>query len=306
MLARVKSLPAGLMGPDLRKRLGAWWRGEPSQEDEPAEPNAEPEDERAPADWLVVSEQLWGPGALSPGEEGFIAELKQRLKLGTEAMLAYFGVGLGGAARLLVDQSEISIRGYEPDADAASLGMEQCRRAGRGKKVAISHVTFDFLKLPKEKFDAIVGKEAFHDVADKARIFKQVARALKSGGSLFFTDYVVTGDPLDASTCTTLFGKRSMPVSPCSADTYLALITSHGLDVVANDDLTDFYIGRVTEGWSNLRALLDHMGAQVDNPVRRMHFLRAVADEAAMWANRLEALRGRKLEVRRFVGPKPA
>jgi SAM-dependent methyltransferase len=306
MVARVKSLPASLIGPDMRKRLGAWWRGEPSQGDGAEQPPVEPNDERAPADWLVVAEQLWGAGALGPGEDGFIAELKQRLNLGAEAALAYFGIGLGGAARHFVEQSEISIKGYEPDPDAAALGIEQCRRAGRGKKVAISHVTFDFLKLPKERFDAIAGKDAFHDVADKTRVFKQIARALKSGASLFFTDYIVTGDPLDAGTCTTLFGKRSMPVSPCSAETYLGLMTSHGFDVVANEDLTDFYIARVTEGWSNLRALLDHLGAQADNPVRRMHFLRAVADEAAMWANRLEALRARRLEVRRFIGQKPA
>lgn len=304
MLARVTSFPARLVGVGVRKRLGAWWRGEPRPESAGAS-RPEPGDMRSPSDWLVVAERLWGPSNLGPGEDAYFPRLALGLNLSADKTLAYFGIGLGGAARRIVDKSDVWIVGFEADADAAAQGKEQCRRAGQGKKVAISHVTYDFLSLPKEKFHAAIAKEAFHDVANKARVFQQIARALKGGGAFLITDYVVTGDPLDAGGCMALFGKRSAPVSPLTTAEYLALLARHGLDLRVNENVTELYAGFVMDGWSNLRSLLDHLGAQADNPVRRMHFLRSVADEAAMWAARLEALRTGKLEVRRFLALKP-
>jgi cyclopropane fatty-acyl-phospholipid synthase-like methyltransferase len=306
MLARVKSLPASLMGASMRKRVGAWWRGgRPARGKDDASPGP-PQDEPSPTDWLVVAERLWGPSNLGPGEDEFIPRLALGLNLSAEKTMAYFGVGLGGAARRIVDKTDVWIVGYEADADAAACGIEQCRRVGRGRKVAINHVTYDYLNLPKDKFHAVLAKEAFYNVADRGRVFRQIDWALKGGGSLLFTDYIVTRDPLSAEACSALFGKRAAPVSPCSAESYLGLMKAHDFDVRVDEDITDPYVDFVTEGWSNLRALLDHLGMQADNPVRRMHFLRAVAEEAAMWANRLEALRSRKLGVRRFLAIKPA
>lgn len=306
MLARVKTLPAGLVSPDMRKRLGAWWRGEDSEKGVPETRRAKADDKGGPAEWLMVAEQLWGAGALGPAEDKFVAELAERLSLNAETTLGYVGIGLGGAARSLAVQTEVTITGYEPNVDAAGQGAEQGKGAAGGNKVAIHQMAFDRFELPEDAFDAIAGKESFHDVADRERVFKQITRALKSGGTLLFTDYVVTGDPLDAGTCLTLFGKRSLPVSPCSAQAYSELSKSQGLEPSADEDLSDLYIACVSEGWSNLRALLDQLGARADDPARRTRFLRTIADEAAMWANRLEALRTRKLEVRRFLARKPA
>lgn len=306
MLARVKTLPAGLVSPDMRKRLGAWWRGEHAEKGVQETRRAKADDKGGPAEWLVVAEQLWGDGALGPAEDKFVAELGERLSLNAETTLGYLGIGLGAAARSLADQTDVTITGYEPNADVADRGTEQGKAAPGGKNVDIRHMAFDRFELPKDAFDVVAGKESLHDVADRERVFKQIAHALKSGGTLLLTDYVVTSDPLDAGTCLTLFGKRSLPVSPCTAQAYRELSKSQGLESSADEDLTDLYIACVSEGWSNLRALLDQLGAQADDPARRTRFLRTIADEAAMWANRLEALRTRKLEVRRFLARKPA
>lgn len=306
MLARVKLLSAGLVSPEMRKRLGAWWRGDsdPSEEGAPERRSAKTDDEDGLPDWLMVAEQLWGTGALGPGEGDFMCKLALGLNPTADKTMAYFGIGLGGAARRLVEETDVWIVGYESDPDAVALGVEQCRRAGRSKKVAINHVDYDFLRLPKEKFHGAIAKESFHDVPDKARVFARISQALRGRGSFLFTDYVVTADPLDAGTCTALFGKRLAPVSPCSTATYLELLTSNDFELRVNEDLTGLYIGFITEGWRNLHALLDNLRTQAGTPVRRMHFLRALTDEAAMWAYRLEALRTRKLEVRRFLGLK--
>ncbi len=291
---------------DIGGPLSAWWRSDTAL----AEAGREFFSRRAmredgPPDWLLLAEQLWGIGNVRPGEENFRADITNTLDLSGETTLAYFNIGLGGAARGLAGSVSLSVTGYERTPEAAVWGSDLCKRLGKGRKVSIARADYDRMVLAKDKFHYIVGKDAFHAVSDKARLFGQLARGLKPGGSLLFTDYV-TSAPLSPGDCIVVFGSRPPAVSPCSQDDFQKLLSDCGFVLRSSDDLTERYVGFITEGWSNLRAILDHLEGHAANPARALHFVQNVANEAAVWANRLDALRSGRLSIRRYLANKPA
>lgn len=318
VLARVRTLGQTLLGPDARERLGAWWRGDAvrpqdgSTQNEEATAGGEAPLVGPPADYptlyqrIRVSEALWGAGNLGPGDAEFLTALAAQLGLTKEMSIACVGVGLGGAARALVDETGVWITGYEANPVVAEIGVQQCTIAGKAKKVTHTVCNYETLTLPKGKFNDVISKEAFYLVQDKARLLGQLHATMKPGGTLLFTDYVVRGAPLSPTEQGHLFNAEWGPATPISPEHYGRLIEAAGFDLRVNESISDRYAEFVTDGWSNVRRMLDHLAAQEIDATARALFLRTVAEEAELWGNRLEAFRAGRLAVHRVVALKPA
>jgi ubiquinone/menaquinone biosynthesis C-methylase UbiE len=219
--------------------------------------------------------------------------------------VGFVGVGLGGAARALVDETEVWITGYEANPTTAAMGVEQCTIAGKAKKVEISVANYETMTLPQRKFNNVISKETFYLVQDKARLIKQAAGAIKPGGTLLFTDYVAPGGPISAEEQGKFFIKdlgEAMPVAPAD---YAKIMADAGLDMRVDEDISPNFGAYVTNGWANLRRMLDQLAEHETQGVDRAIFMRIVAEEAALWGNRLEAFRAGRLAVHRFVALKP-
>src|SRR5262249_5975511 len=156
VLGRMRNLGQSLLKAETRERLGAWWRGverSPSIDEnlnpaqarrlEPVGAGASSITQR-----LRVAETLWGPGNFGPGDAEFLTALAAQLGLTKEMSIAFIGVGLGGAARALVDDTEVWITGFEANPTLAAAGTEQCTIAGKGKKIAITLCDYETLELP--------------------------------------------------------------------------------------------------------------------------------------------------------------
>lgn len=326
VLARVKSISETLVGPDTRARLGAWWRGDAvinrrghgGASGAPSGPLMDAEqiaDTTVPLDAVTdsealkirikVSEQLWGQGNLGPGDSEFVTELCSSLRLNKEKSIAFLGVGLGGAARAIVAETDVWISGFESNESVAREGIEQNTIAGKAKKITVTITDYETISLPKRKFSEVISKDELHLVRDKARLIKEVSETLKPGGTFMFTDFVAPGSALSPEERDRLFTPQWGAADPVTPKVYADLVKDAGLDLRVNADITPRFAQMVTSGWANLRRLLDHMAGEEPDPARRALLLRVVAEEAAIWANRLEAFRDRRLALYRVVALKP-
>lgn len=316
LLTKVREITDTLLSDDARQRLGAWWRGEPRQEQALATGSDEflelsgvvvpAPTETSIAHRIAVAEQLWGAGNLSPGDSDFTRELGVTLGLSKEKSIAFIGVGLGGAARAIVDETEVWVTGYESNASITALAIEQNTMAGKAKKVTVGHVDLEALDLPKQKFNAVVAKESFYLIKDKAKLLATVAGSLRPGGYLVFTDYVENGAKLDESQRQALFCQDWGAPFPVMPQEYRSLIEAHGLELRVDEDVSERYAAYATRGWSNLRRMLDRLGQESDDIANRNAIMRVIAEEASIWANRLDAFRDGRMAVHRFLAMKPA
>ena len=311
LLNRVKSL----VNEEAREKLGAWWRGDIATRGMavPSDLGGETGTQPAPSmdassvmvQRIRVAEALWGAGNFGPGDAEFLTALAAQLGLTKEMSIGFIGVGLGGAARALVDETEVWITGYEANKTTAAMGVEQCTIAGKAKKVAISVVDYETLQLPAKKFNDIISKETFYLVRDKVRLIGQIAEAMKPGGTLLFTDFVTPGGALGTEERDRLFVRDLGEAMPIGPQDYAKIMSNAGLDQRVDEDISHNFGAFVTNGWANLRRMLDQLAGQEINPAERALFMRIVAEEAALWGNRLEAFRNGRLAVHRFVALKP-
>jgi SAM-dependent methyltransferase len=312
MLDRVRHLGQSLLKPQTRERLDAWWHGVEAEEHgvsvEGAPLAGTPSVVVDPGSSIVqrvrVAEALWGHGNFGPGDAEFLTMLAAQLGLTKEMSLAVIGVGLGGAARALVDDTEVWITGIEGNATVAALGIEQCTLAGKAKKVEISAADYETLSLPARKFNDVISKETLYLVRDKARLIAQIAGGMKPGGTFIFTDYVTPQGPLSAEECDQLFARELGEPLPIAPGDYASPMGAAGFDLRVNEDISAAFGEYITQGWTNLRRMLDQLAANEENPAERALFMRIVAEEASHWANRLEAFRTGRLAVYRFVALK--
>lgn len=312
MLERVKQLSENLIGSQTREKLSAWWRGGDGR----IEPTANgPQSESAeshlegsadiPNQRIRVIEALWGEGNVAPADAQFLSSLSQ-LGLTKEMSIGFIGIGLGGTARALTNETDVWISGYEADAAVAVVAIEQCTFAGKSKKVTITGGNYDDLQIPAKKFNSIVSKEALYLARDKARLIKQIADGIKTGGSFLYTDYVAPKSGLNDEQLARLFPADAKLAEPVAPDAHVEWMKAAGFDVRVHEDMTALFGDFVMEGWANLRRMLDQIAADKPTPAERAAFLRSVGDEAALWGNRLEAFRDGHLAVYRFVALKPA
>jgi len=316
VIGRVRNLGQSLLKPQTREKLGAWWHGveRPMADATDAPDGADtgvsmPQPELGEGSTILqrirVAEALWGHGNFGPGDAEFLTALAAQLGLTKEMSIGFIGVGLGGAARALVDDTEVWITGFEANPTIAAVGLEQCTIAGKAKKVQIAIENYETLSLPAKKFNDMISKETIYLVQDKARFIGQVAQGMKPGGTFLFTDYVAPQGPLSEEERDQLFARELGDASPISPADYGQLMSSVGFDVRVNEDISGSFGEFVTQGWANLRRMLDQLAVNEPNPAERALFMRIVAEEAAHWGNRLEAFRTGRLAVHRFVALKP-
>jgi SAM-dependent methyltransferase len=313
LLNRVKNLGQSLVPEETREKLGAWWRGDeatrgvavPQAGEAPAHPPPSLDAGDVMVQRIRVAEALWGGGNFGPGDAEFLTALAAQLGLTKEMSIGFVGVGLGGAARALVDETEVWITGYEANRTTAAIGVEQCTIAGKAKKVEISVVDYETLAMPAHKFNDVISKETFYLVRDKIRLVGQIAQSMKPGGTLLFTDFVTPAGPLTPEERDRLFIKDLGEALPIAPQDYAKIITGAGLDLRVDEDISHNFGAFVTNGWANLRGMLDQLAEHEPSPAERALFMRIVAEEAALWGNRLEAFRAGRLAVHRFVALQP-
>ena len=149
-----------------------------------------------PEDQRLTPEQL---GALDQFHTRGLAatiELAELVRITADMLVLDVGSGVGGPARFLAARYGCRVAGVdlsEPFVDAARYLTE---RAGLSGKVSFQ--TASALKLPfgDARFDAVLLQHVAMNIADRARLYREIRRVLKTGGRFATFDVVsIGGEP---------------------------------------------------------------------------------------------------------------
>ena len=299
----------------FRVRLFAWWQGYDPADVYPGDPVelafetgrrssettaggfAKTKVPLWTADRIQVVERLWGAGLHTPGGEEHVQTLVKPFGLNPTMTVLDLGAGLGGSARIMTKEFGSWVTGMEQWPVLAEAGMELSRIAGLEKKAPIEVYDPEAPVLKPSGYNCVFSKEAFFTVADKVRLFDSIAQALRPGGQLCFTDYVMPDTARPTPAVDAWMKSEPVPTHPCSSHDTIELLTHNQLDVRIAEDITDMHQTLILQGWRDLTQGLAP-GSVAPSTVPHL------VQEAELWARRGAILRTGDIRVYRFYAIK--
>jgi phosphoethanolamine N-methyltransferase len=144
---------------------------------------------------ILRSEQMYGRGFQSPGGVDIVEAFCRRLALRPGIRVLDIGSGLGGAAFYLASRYQAEVVGLDV-AEAMVEISEQRRKQSGIAAVRFLHGDIRTEKLGEAIFDLVWTRDCILYLAEKAVVWRQVARCLKPGGQLLVTDFARSEGPL--------------------------------------------------------------------------------------------------------------
>ncbi len=137
---------------------------------------------------ILQYESVYGEDFVSPGGRALALEMVARLALEPGARVLDVGCGLGGSAFVMA--REFGLRVDAIDLSRNMLRLAQRKLDANGLSDLVELQWGDCLELEcANHYDAAYSRDVFLHVADKARLFERLYRALRPAGKLLFTDY---------------------------------------------------------------------------------------------------------------------
>ncbi len=117
-----------------------------------------------------------------------------QLPLDTSTQVLDVGCGLGGASRFTAQRFGCRVTGIDLTAEYVETGRALCSWVGLDDRVALHQGSALDLPFGEAGFDAAYMMHVGMNIPDKARLFAEVYRVLKPGGSFGVYDVMRTGE----------------------------------------------------------------------------------------------------------------
>ena len=146
-----------------------------------------------PEDQLLTPQQLAPLDQFHTRGLAATAELAQLAGLGAGQRVLDVGSGVGGPARFLAATTGCRVTGVDLSEPFVEAARYLTARTGQGGQVAFE--VGSALELPFEAgvFDAALLQHVAMNIADRARLYREIRRVLKSGGRFATHDVVLAG-----------------------------------------------------------------------------------------------------------------
>jgi len=144
------------------------------------------------------------------------------------------GCGYGATARYLARECRSSVVGINVSEKELEVANARALKAGLGDFLMFERGDFHSLKYADESFDVVWSQEAFLHGANKDQIISEAKRVLVPGGTLIFTDLVVTAgtSPSDRER---IYERVRSPLM-WDTDDYHRCLVSQGFQVLQMQD----------------------------------------------------------------------
>jgi sarcosine/dimethylglycine N-methyltransferase len=146
-----------------------------------------PEDQRLTPQQLGALDQFHTRGLAAT------AELAKLTSITADMSVLDVGSGVGGPARLLAATYGCRVTGVDLSAQFVDAARYLTERTGQSGQVSFE--TASALELPFEdgRFDVVLLQHVAMNISDRARLYREIRRVLKSGGRFATFDVVLNG-----------------------------------------------------------------------------------------------------------------
>lgn len=192
--------------------------------------------------------------------------------------------------RAIARARKLTVEGIERDPLFAMTGGTISDRLGMTKEAPIRCGDPETETLTEGHYAAVFARETFYCYADRKPFLAAVSRALADGGSLIFTDFVLT-DRLnkDEALANWRAAEPRKPV-PATREDYSELLRELRYQTKVFDDLTAQYVSLIQAGWRQLHSYLQN--AKLPPETATM-----LIEEGNLWLARSRALESGGLKL---------
>ncbi|HEV2271589.1 MAG TPA: methyltransferase domain-containing protein [Steroidobacteraceae bacterium] len=146
-----------------------------------------------PDDHRLTPQQLAGLDQFHTRGLAATAELARLAQISARMSVLDIGAGIGGPARFLAETHGCRVTGIdlsEPFVEAARYLTERTGQSGQ-----VSFQTASALELPFDggSFDVVLLQHVAMNISDRARLYREIRRVIKSGGRFATFDVVLKG-----------------------------------------------------------------------------------------------------------------
>ena len=169
--------------------------------------------------------------------------------------------GLGGPARFLAHRLGVSVTGVDLTHSRCAAGHRLTALVGLHPLVRLIRADAQVLPFRAAAFDAAVSQEGLLHVPDKGAVLAEVARVLRPGGRLAFSDWVAR--PRLGDNERRRLDEWMVAVSLQSIDAYRGLLAGAGFASIEAEDLSPEWIAILRERLRMYRALREQTIARL-------------------------------------------
>ncbi|MDD3371125.1 MAG: methyltransferase domain-containing protein [Alphaproteobacteria bacterium] len=240
-----------------------------------------------------ISEKMWGPGCLTPGDDHITELLLKPLNLTKGMTVIDLAAGLGARMRRASEEYGAQTTGREPDPEIA-MRAKALAAERKTKDVIVAYDPMSF--TDSGQYDCILARETFYRVADRKKFIDAIAACSKAGTQVSFTDYIV--NPESQQQPAILAWKAfEQDADPPGLVELAELWAKAGISLRVHDDRTEYYKKEVKEGLLRLAKYLAS-DARPDKATKK-----AIEKRIKIWAHRSAAME-EGLKFYRFYGQK--
>ena len=247
---------------------------------------------------FVGHEIIWGEGYMSPGGDEEVASVVDGVEIAGASVLD-IGCGLGGpAVALAAKHGAGTVIGVDIQREQIELARALAKRRGVTDRTDFRLVEPGHLPFEEATFDVVFSMGAFVQIPEKERLFGDILRVLRPGGTLAANDWVSEWDgPLSEEMVKHQQGTGltfNWATSKQTADT---LEGTGFVDVVVTDCrqwLTEHFradIDRISDGPVREHLIQSFDKEAADSWLRGWQRLEFMADRGEIGAIRIRAMK---------------
>jgi len=232
-------------------------------------------------------EAVYGRNFVSPGGRATTLAILTLTEIALATRVLDVGCGLGGPAFLMARTFGARVHGIDLSRNMLEVARERREELALALAVTFEHADILSYEAPGE-YDLAHSRDAFLHIHDKNRLFASLARCLRPGGRLLFTDYLRAGGAPSQGFAAYI---RARNYDLCSLGMYRDHMAAAGFTVELAEDRTAEFIAILE------RELGRILAGALPAPER---------DELAeSWRAKLERARAGEQRWGVFMGQKP-
>lgn len=117
-----------------------------------------------------------------------VEHMASKLDLTEDSVVLDLGAGFGGSARYLVSTYGCSVTALNLSEVENMRDREMNAAANLADKIEVVDASFEEVPYPDDSFDVVWSQDAFLHSGDRQKVLVEIARVLRPGGQLIFTD----------------------------------------------------------------------------------------------------------------------